>query len=201
MARAEAIIDLGALEYNIKRLLSNTKAEGLAVVKADAYGHGLLPVAERALKAGAKWLGTALLEEAIALRDAKITGPILAWLTPVSDDFESALKKNIDLAIPSLDHLDAVARAGKALGIPPRVHLEVDTGMSRGGALKDWIPLVTRAAELSKGGGLEVIGIWSHFARADEPTHQFNDEQLGNFKARVSEAREAGIAPKILHLS
>ncbi len=201
MARAEAIIDLGALEYNIKRLLSNTKAEGLAVVKADAYGHGLIPVAERALKAGAKWLGTALLEEAIALRDAKITAPIIAWLTPVSDDFESALKKHIDLAIPSLDHLDAIVHAGKSLGISPRVHLEVDTGMSRGGALNEWSALVRRVAELSKGGGLEVIGIWSHFARADEPGNAFNDEQLRNFNARVSEARVAGIKPKILHLS
>jgi len=201
MARAEAIIDLGALEYNIKRLLSNTKAEGLAVVKADAYGHGLVPVAERALKAGAKWLGTALLDEAIVLRDAGITAPIIAWLTPVSDDFESALKKKIDLAIPSLGHLEAVIKAGETLGIPPRVHLEVDTGMSRGGALKEWIPLVTRASELSKSGGLEVIGIWSHFARADEPNHSFNDEQLRNFQARVLEAKEVGISPKILHLS
>lgn len=116
MARAEAIIDLGALEYNIKRLLSNTKADALAVVKADAYGHGLVPVAERALKAGAKWLGTALLEEAIALRDAGITAPTIAWLTPVSDDFESALKKKIDLAIPSLDHLDTVFKSWKILG-------------------------------------------------------------------------------------
>ncbi|MBU3716299.1 MAG: alanine racemase [Candidatus Nanopelagicaceae bacterium] len=201
MARAEAIIDLGALEYNIKRLLSNTKADALAVVKADAYGHGLVPVAERALKAGAKWLGTALLEEAVALRDAGITAPTIAWLTPVSDDFESALKKKIDLAIPSLDHLDAVIKAGKSLGISPRVHLEVDTGMSRGGALKEWSALISRAGELSKSGGLEVVGIWSHFARADEPNHSFNEEQLHNFRARVSEAREVGISPKILHLS
>jgi alanine racemase len=201
MARAEAIIDLGALDYNIKRLLSNTKAEGLAVVKADAYGHGLIPVAERALKAGAKWLGTALLDEAIALRDAGITAPILAWLTPVSDDFESALTKQIDLAIPSLDHLDAVAKAGKSLGISPRVHLEVDTGMSRGGALQEWRLLLTKAAELSKSGELDVMGIWSHFARADEPGHLFNNEQLSNFQARILEAKEVGLSPKLLHLS
>lgn len=201
MARAEAIIDLGALEYNIKRLLSKTKAESLAVVKADAYGHGLVPVAERALKSGAKWLGTALLEEAIALRDAGITAPIIAWLTPVSDDFESALKKRIDLAIPSLQHLEVVAKAGKFLGISPRVHLEVDTGMSRGGALKEWSSLLRKAAELSKSGAIELIGIWSHFARADEPSHSFNEEQLRNFQARVSEAREVGISPKLLHLS
>ena len=201
MARAEAIIDLGALDYNIKRLLSNTKAEGLAVVKADAYGHGLVPVAERALKAGAKWLGTALLEEAIALRDAGISAPIIAWLTPITDDFESAIRKKIDLAIPSLKHLEAVVKAGKSLGIPPRVHLEVDTGMSRGGALQDWNSLVTKAAELSNDGVLEVVGIWSHFARADEPDHSFNEEQLINFQTRVLEAKKVGVNPKLLHLS
>jgi alanine racemase len=73
--------------------------------------------------------------------------------------------------------------------------------MSRGGALKEWNLLVTRVAELSNNGALEVIGIWSHFARADEPDHSFNEEQLMNFKTRVSEARNLGVTPKLLHLS
>lgn len=200
-ARAEALIDLSAIEFNIKRLLSSTRADGLAVVKADAYGHGLIPVAQRALSAGAKWLGTALLEEAIALRDSKIDAPIIAWLTPIHDDFESAIRKRIDLAIPSIEHLTAVIRAGEAVGRSPRVHLEVDTGMSRGGALKEWNALITETAKLARNGKLEVIGIWSHFARADEPSHSFNDQQRENFQARVKEAREVGIVPKLLHLS
>lgn len=200
-ARAEALIDLSAIEYNIKRLLSGTKAEGLAVVKADAYGHGLVPVAKRALSAGAKWLGTALLEEAVALRDSSIDAPIIAWLTPVSDDFESAIRKRIDLAIPSIEHLHAVMKSSEALGISPRIHLEVDTGMSRGGALKEWNSLLTETAKFANIGKLEVIGIWSHFARADEPGHSFNEEQRENFNLRVTEARELGIVPKLLHLS
>ena len=201
MNRAEALIDLSAVEYNVKRLLDGTTAQGLAVVKADAYGHGLVPVAKRALASGATWLGTALLEEALSLRDSGIDAPIIAWLTPVSDDFESALKKEIDLAIPSLDHLQALIEVSDAMRIVPRVHLEVDTGMSRGGALGDWKTLVDRAAELSKNGNLNVVGIWSHFARADEPDHSFNQEQLNNFRARVSEAKASGISPKLLHLS
>ena len=200
-ARAEALIDLSAIEYNIKRLLSGTKAEGLAVVKADAYGHGLVPVAKRALSAGAKWLGTALLEEAVALRDSSIDAPIIAWLTPVSDDFESAIRKRIDLAIPSIEHLHAVMKSSEALGISPRIHLEVDTGMSRGGALKEWNSLLIETAKFANIGKLEVIGIWSHFARADEPGHSFNEEQRENFNLRVTEARELGIVPKLLHLS
>ena len=201
MNRAEALIDLGALEYNIKRLLAGTKAEGLAVVKADAYGHGLIPVAQRALDAGAKWLGTALLDEALLIRDSGIQAPVIAWLTPVSDDFESALKKEIDLAIPSLDHLQALMNASESLKIAPRIHLEVDTGMSRGGALSEWRALISKAAELSKSRKLNVVGIWSHFARADEPGNSFNDEQLQNFNNRVSEAREIGLSPELLHIS
>jgi alanine racemase len=201
MNRAEALIDLSALEYNVKRLLKGTSAQGLAVVKADGYGHGLIPVTKRALAAGATWLGTALLEEALTLRDAGIEAPIIAWLTPVSDDFESALKKKVDLAIPSLDHLQALVDISNAIQIVPRVHLEVDTGMSRGGALREWKGLVEQAAELSKSGKLQIVGIWSHFARADEPNHSFNQEQLNNFRARVTEAKALGISPQLLHLS
>ncbi len=200
-ARAQALIDLSAIEHNVKRLLSGTRAAGLAVVKADAYGHGLVPVAKRALSAGATWLGTALLEEAIALRDSSIDAPIIAWLTPISDDFESAIRKRIDLAIPSIEHLHAVMKSSEALGISPRIHLEVDTGMSRGGALNEWNSLLVETAKFANGGKLEVVGIWSHFARADEPGHSFNEEQRENFNLRVAEAKELGITPKLLHLS
>lgn len=200
-ARAQALIDLSAIEHNVKRLLSGTKAAGLAVVKADAYGHGLVPVAKRALSAGATWLGTALLEEAIALRDSSIDAPIIAWLTPISDDFESAIRKRIDLAIPSIEHLHAVMKSSEALGISPRIHLEVDTGMSRGGALNEWNSLLVETAKFANGGKLEVVGIWSHFARADEPGNSFNEEQRENFNLRVAEAKELGITPKLLHLS
>jgi alanine racemase len=199
--RAEALIDLGAVEVNVKRILASTRAAGLAVVKADAYGHGLVPVAKRALEAGASWLGTALLEEALKLRNEGVTAPIIAWLTPINDDFEGAITSNIDLAIPSLAHLEAISRAAIGLGKSARVHLEVDTGMSRGGALREWNDLCKSASKLVSEKRIEVIGIWSHFARADEPGHTFNEEQLRNFQARVSEAKSLGINPPILHLS
>lgn len=201
MARAEAIIDLAAIDSNVRHLLKNRNAIGLAVVKADAYGHGLIPVARCALKAGAKWLGTALLEEAVALRDAGITAPTIAWLTPPSDDFELALRSQIDIAIPSLDHLAAVIAAAERSGVRPRLHLEVDTGMSRGGALGEWRPLCERAAELASAGKIEVIGIWSHLARADEPEHEFNSIQLQQFEKSVAIAREVGLNPQLIHFS
>jgi len=106
--RAEAIIDLGAIASNIKHLMAISGKPALAVVKADAYGHGFVPVAKQALDAGATWLGVALLEEAIALRENGITAPIIAWLTPISDDFESAVRNEIDIAVPSLEHLHRI---------------------------------------------------------------------------------------------
>jgi alanine racemase len=199
--RAEVLIDLGAIRENIKYLMGKSGKPALAVVKADGYGHGLLPVAKSALSAGASWLGVALLEEASALRQGGISAPIIAWLTPISDDFASAIREDIDIAIPSLAHLEAITSAARSLGKCARVHLEVDTGMSRGGALDEWSELLGRAKNYQDSGLIKVIGIWSHFARADEAGHEFNKTQLENFKSAVAEAESAGITPKVIHLS
>ena len=199
--RAEVLIDLGAITENIKYLMGKSGKPALAVVKADGYGHGLLPVANSALSAGASWLGVALLEEARALRQGGISAPIIAWLTPISDDFASAIREDIDIAIPSLAHLEAIASAARSLGKCARIHLEVDTGMSRGGALDEWSELVSSAKTDQDSGLITVIGIWSHFARADELGHEFNKTQLENFKNAVSEAKSVGITPEIIHLS
>ena len=199
--RAEVLIDLGAIRENIKYLMAKSGKPALAVVKADGYGHGLLPVAKSALSAGASWLGVALLEEAKALRQGGINAPIIAWLTPVTDDFASAISEDIDIAIPSLAHLEAITSAARSLGKCARVHLEVDTGMSRGGALNEWSELVSSAKSYQDSGLIKVIGIWSHFARADEAGHEFNNKQLENFKSAVAEAKSVGITPEVIHLS
>ncbi|NBP22762.1 MAG: alanine racemase [Actinobacteria bacterium] len=199
--RAEVLIDLGAIRENIKYLMAKSGKPALAVVKADGYGHGLLPVAKSALSAGASWLGVALLEEAIALRQGGISAPIIAWLTPITDDFESAINADIDIAIPSLAHLEVITNSARSLGKCARVHLEVDTGMSRGGALNEWGQLVGKAKTYQDSGLIRVIGIWSHFARADELGHEFNKTQLKNFKGAVAEAESVGITPQVIHLS
>ena len=199
--RAEVLIDLGAIRENIKYLMAKSGKPALAVVKADGYGHGLLPVAKSALSAGASWLGVALLEEAKALKQGGINAPIIAWLTPVTDDFASAISEGIDIAIPSLAHLEAITSATKSLGKCARIHLEVDTGMSRGGALHEWSELVRSAKSYQDSGLIKVIGIWSHFARADEAGHEFNNKQLENFKSAVAEAKSVGITPEVIHLS
>ena len=199
--RAEVLIDLGAIRENIKYLMAKSGKPALAVVKADGYGHGLLPVAKSALSAGASWLGVALLEEARALRQGGISAPIIAWLTPITDDFKSAINEDIDIAIASLAHLEAITSASKSLGKCARVHLEVDTGMSRGGALGEWSELVRSAKAYQDSGLIEVIGIWSHFARADEAGHEFNKKQLENFKSAVAEAKSVGTTPQVIQLS
>jgi alanine racemase len=199
--RAEAIIDLDAIKANIRSLMARSGKPALAVVKADAYGHGLVPVAHAAIEGGATWLGVALLEEALALRNAKLHAPIISWLTPVTENFVEAIEKNIDIAIPSREHLQAVVAAAHDSKKVARVHLEIDSGMSRGGALLEWNELLIDAANAQASGKIKVIGIWSHFARADEPGHQFNIEQRDRFLKGVANARAIGINPEIIHLS
>ena len=195
--RAFVEVNLNAISNNIKLVKSKTQAQILAVVKADAYGHGLIPVAECAVDAGATWLGVALLEEAISLREAGIKVPIISWLTPPSSDFKQAIELDIDLAIPSLKHLEVIVAAGKALGKKPRVHIEVDTGMTRGGLLGEWPEFLIAA----KGADIEVVGFWSHFARADEPDEIANQNQMLEFENRLAELIATGITPKYIHLA
>ncbi|MFM8752783.1 MAG: alanine racemase [Actinomycetota bacterium] len=199
--RTEALVDLGAIKANIRMLMAKSGKPALAVVKADAYGHGLVPVAKAAIDGGATWLGVALLEEALTLRANGVTAPIIAWLTPVTDDFASAISADIDIAIPSREHLQAVIAAAHETKKVARVHLEIDSGMSRGGALLEWDELLDDVASAASSGKISVIGIWSHFARADEPGNQFNTQQRERFQKGVEDSRKKGIEPEIVHLS
>ena len=124
--RAEAIVDLSAIKHNVELLKKTAGTKLLAVVKADAYGHGLVPVAKAAISAGADYLGVALLEEAIALREAGVEAPILAWLVQPGSDFKKAIELNIDVAAASLKALQEISDASESK--KARVHLEVDTG-------------------------------------------------------------------------
>ena len=191
--RAEAVVNLSAIKANVATLKAKAGVDLMAVVKADAYGHGLVPVAKAALDGGATWLGVALLEEAITLRAAGITAPILAWLVPPGSDFQSAVDNNIDIAVASIKALDEVSAVKSSKR--PRVHLEVDTGMTRGGFLDEW-PKID-ALHLH---GVEIVGIFSHFARADEPGQPQNLSQLNRFKKMVASLESFGYPNLIRHL-
>ena len=201
MSRASAEINLSAITQNFKSIKSRTTADVLAVVKADAYGHGLIPVSKALEEAGADWFGTALLEEAINLRKAGILKPIISWLTPLGEDFKSAIDLDIDLGIPSIDLLDEVIKAASLTGKTARIHLEIDTGMSRGGVLSEWDQLIKSVLAGVNLKQLKVIGIWSHFARADEPDELMNQEQLSLFEEKVNQAKAAGIDAQFIHIA
>jgi alanine racemase len=192
--RAEAIIDLDRITENVAHLKALAGVDLMAVVKADAYGHGLIPVSRAALAGGATSLGVALLEEAITLREAGITAPILAWLVPPGSDYKSAVDNNIELAAASiiaLEEIGAVKSSNR-----PRVHLEVDTGMSRGGFLDEWGKLDAHHVA-----NIEIVGIFSHFARADEPEEEQNNLQRTRFKEMVATLESFGFTNIIRHLS
>jgi len=201
MSRASAEINLSAITQNFKSIKSRTTADVLAVVKADAYGHGLIPVSKALEEAGADWFGTALLEEAINLRKSGISKPIISWLTPLGEDFKSAIDLDIDLGIPSIDLLDEVIKAASLTGKTARIHLEIDTGMSRGGVLSEWDQLIKSVLAGVNLKQLKVIGIWSHFARADEPDELMNQEQLSLFEEKVNQAKAAGIDAQFIHIA
>jgi alanine racemase len=201
MSRASTEISLSAIKQNYKSIKSRTTADVLAVVKADAYGHGLIPVSKALEEAGADWFGTALLEEAINLRKAGILKPIISWLTPLGEDFKSAIDLDIDLGIPSIDLLNEVIKAASSTGKTARIHLEIDTGMSRGGVLSEWDQLIKSVLVGVNLKQLKVIGIWSHFARADEPNELMNQEQLSLFEQKVNQAMAAGIDAQFIHIA
>ncbi|MEV4901978.1 alanine racemase [Citricoccus sp. NPDC055426] len=202
-AERAAVVDLAAIRHNVAALRSWVQPSALmAVVKADGYGHGAVPVARAALDAGATWLGVAHVSEALDLREAGISAPLLAWLHTRDTPFGRAVEENIDLGASGWE-LEPIAAAAQRLERPARVHLKIDTGLGRNGAtLEDWPHVVARAAELQESGLIRVVGIFSHLAVADEEEREAEtDEQLDVFHGAVETARAAGLHPDVRHIA
>ena len=198
-----ADIDLGNLTQNVETLIKKVNGPALmAVVKANAYGHGLVPSALAAKRGGAEWLATALLEEAIELRNNKVPGRLLVWLNTIDDQFSECIDKDIDLGVNSLESLTAIAQAAKNLGKRARVHLKVDTGLGRNGVtLSDLPNLISALKQEQNNGNINVVGVMSHFAYADEPTNSTIGEQISNFKISVDALVDANFELEVKHLS
>jgi alanine racemase len=198
-----AEIDHAALAHNVRVLRDRAPgAELMAVVKADAYGHGLLPVARTAVASGATWLGVAQMPEAFALRDAGITTRLLTWLAVPGADFAGAVSRDIDLSASAPWALDEIAAAARAVGRPARVHLKVDTGLGRGGAYgADWTTLVRHARPLEAEGVITVVGVWTHFAHADAPNHPTVLAQQDRLFEAAAEAEREGCRLEVRHLA
>jgi len=196
-----AYINYQNISNNVAQICELTNKPVMAVVKADAYGHGLINSSQAALLGGAQWLGVALLSEAIEIRKAGITAPLLAWLTPPGADFESAIKNDIDLSISSIQQLQEIYAASLRVGLIARVHLKVDTGMSRSGALDEFPELVSELNRLTSANEIELVGTWSHFACADEPAHPLNAEQIKRFNSALEYMNDENLNPGIRHIA
>ncbi|MEV6199158.1 alanine racemase [Streptomyces sp. NPDC051771] len=203
--RARAEIDLGALRANVRALRARVAPHVriMAVVKADAYGHGAVRCARAALDAGAEWLGTATPQEALALRAAGITGvPVMCWLWTPGDPWDAGIEAGLDMAVSGRWALDEVTAAARRTGGTARIQLKADTGLGRNGCQPaDWPELVAEALKAEKEGLVKVTGLWSHFACADEPGHPSIAAQLDVFRSMLDYAEKAGIEPEVRHIA
>ncbi|NVI87734.1 alanine racemase [Actinomadura sp. BRA 177] len=200
---AEARVDLGAIGDNIGLLRERVRGtEVMAMVKAEAYGHGLVEAAGAALAGGATWLGVAKLAEALRLRDAGLTVRTLVTLGVPGEPYEEAVARDVDLTVGAVWLLDEVVQAAERTGRQARVHLKADTGMSRGGVSgADWEVLVDAALKAEAAGQVRVAGVMSHFACADEPGHPSIAAQIGAFTEMVAHAEKAGARFEVRHLA
>lgn len=198
-----ADIDLGKLSKNVETLKQQVNGAALmAVVKANAYGHGLIQSAQAAKRGGADWLATALLSESIELRDAGVSGPILCWLNTPDDEFAQCVAKDIDLGVNSVETLNSISAAAKTVGKTARVHVKVDTGLGRNGVtLNDLPDLISALKSAQNQGNVNVVGVMSHFAYADEPSNSTIGEQISNFKIAVDALTDANFELAVKHLS
>ncbi len=203
--RAEVVVDLDAVRDNVALLADQAARSGaatMAVVKADGYGHGLVESARAARAGGASWLGVALLDEALQLRRAGDSGPVLSWLAVPGEAYTEAIRADVEVSAYSDWQLAEIVAGARQVSTRARVQLKVDSGLGRGGALPaDWQRLVDQAATAQGGGLVEVTGVWSHLARSDEPGHPSIAAQTAAFEAAVAYAQSARLEPRHVHLA
>ena len=207
----EAVIDLDALAANVRSLRERIATpDVMVVVKANAYGHGMIESARAALAGGATWLGVADIDEALQLRAAGITAPVLAWIHAPDETFDQAIAAGITVGLSSVSQLrsvasavaDAVERATPASATsvsPATVHLKLETGLSRNGASEsEWEPFFTEAAALEAAGTIVVEGIFSHLSNT---SREDDLAQAEVFDRGLLAAAAAGVTPTLIHLA
>jgi alanine racemase len=200
---AQALVDLDAISGNVAALCEHAAPSAvMAVVKADGYGHGAAPAARAALRGGARWLGVVHVAEALELRAAGIDSPVLCLMAIGSDAHGAAIEAGVDLSAGSVDMVRRIAAAAAAARRPARLHLKADTGLSRGGATTaDWPSVLDAALAAQAAGRVHVVGLWSHFASADDPGNSSVAAQLTAFGKAVALAEEAGVTPEVKHIA
>lgn len=196
----EAVIDLGAVQANVAHLraLIGTR-HTMAVVKANGYGHGAVPVARAALAGGADWLGVADIDEALALRAAGIDAPLLAWLHGPDPDFAAAIAAGVDLGLSSALQVRQAADAATRIGRTANVQVKLETGLNRNGVDEaDWPEVLALAAAFERVGRLRVRGLFSHLANTSPVDDQAAVEA---FERGLAAAAAAGLTVELAHLA
>jgi len=192
-------VDLGVIEANFRQLRTLTPAKIMAIVKADAFGHGLIEVSKRLELCGVDMLATADLDEALQLREAGVRTPLLAWLHAAGTNFCPAIENDIQIGLSTTAGVEQVAVAANTAGTKARIHLKVDTGLGRNGAvIADWPRLVETSLEQQSKGLIELVGVFSHLSG----TSQEEDlKQLAVFNDAVDKAQMLGANIQIRHLA
>src|ERR1700758_2041741 len=200
---AEAVVDLGAVQHNVRLLREHAgRAQVMAVVKADGYGHGATQAAYAALAAGAAELGVATVDEALALRADGITAPVLAWLHPPGTDFAPALLADVQIAVSSVRQLDELLDSVRRTGHPATVTVKVDTGLNRNGVAPALYPSMLGALRQAVAeDAIRLRGLMSHMVFADQPDNSINDVQAQRFSEMLTQARDQGVRFEVAHLS
>lgn len=194
-----AKVDLSAIKQNVERIKNSVDKNALfcAVVKADAYGHGAVMVSRAALAAGANWLAVALPEEARELRDNDITAPILVMGPSTTWQWEIASALNLSMVVASMDCVQSAIEASKSKGVSFKLHIKVDTGMNRVG-IRTTGELEQILSAIAKEPTLELEGLMTHLAAADEADKSYTQMQNKRFKKFIEVVNERGLHP-IIH--
>ncbi len=200
--RSLAVVDLGAIEDNYRQLRKFSTVPVICVVKADAYGHGAVEVARLLSAAGAEMLAVACVEEAAEIRDAGVETPILLLAETDPKEIPDALALDLHFSVYTPDYLEELARGARSSKSSVRIHIKVDTGMHRLGANPESaLELLKRALDLDS---LEVAGLWTHMAVADDPPDDFTNLQIERFRRFLEQAstvleKRPGIAGPLVH--
>jgi alanine racemase len=192
-------INLEAVAANYKTLKGLTDAKVMAIVKADAFGHGMIEVAKKLESVNADMLATADLEEAALIRASGVKTPLMAWLHGKNTDFSSAIESDIQIGLSTVQGIDIVAAAAKGISAVASIHLKVDTGLGRNGAaIAEWPDLIARAVELESQGLIKLIGVFSHLSGTSEDDDM---KQLEVFESAIAVAKELGASFEYRHLA
>ena len=192
-------IDLEAVRNNVRLIIESTGVDVLAIVKANAYSHGAVPVARAALEAGAAWLGVARVSELLELRAGGISAPILmlGYVPPLR--LEEVIDLDCVLTVWSCDQLEEISAAAARMGKTTRVQIKVDTGMSRLGVQAGGAVDLVRSVERYPDVVLE--GLFTHFARADEVDATMTNQQAALFDQVLGQLEAEGLCPPLIHAS